>query len=280
MQIKHTISLSGSAKWNNKQLGSAVHWNGKLLPLNRRFPQRKLSVRGSNRPGYSWARCHGEVRGRTSLKPSFWLRKCCSTTEVRAQTLPNTSMITSTWQGCAWPLPPGENTGGGAGATSDHSLVTSPKLRRMRMKGTREMGKRRSSLVSWRINLESETFPYSRRTGWRLHWAAFVFKQFGYMSFFVLSKIWTRASFVLWASRLFVFWGFQLKASCLWCRVLFYKLLADGAWVAEWKIVWEVCEALCVFCGPAARHCLLSPARDPGNHGWFAKAYLLPMCIN
>lgn len=88
MQIKHTISLSGSAKWNNKQLGSAIHWNGKLLPLNRRFPQRKLSARGSNRPGYSWAQCHAEVRGRTSLKPLFWLKKCCLTTGVSSTNPP------------------------------------------------------------------------------------------------------------------------------------------------------------------------------------------------
>lgn len=60
--------------------------------------------------------------------------------------------------------------------------------------------------------------------------------------------------------------GFQLNASRLYCHMLFYKFLADGAWVAEWKIVWEVCVAVCVFCGPEARHCLLSPVRDPGNH--------------
>jgi len=79
---------------------------------------------------------------------------------------------------------------------------------------------------------------------------------------------------------IFVFWGFQLKPSCLCCHVLFYKCLANRAWVAEWKIVWEVWVALCVFHSTAARHCLLSPMRDPGNHNWFTKAYLLPMCIN
>lgn len=64
----------------------------------------------------------------------------------------------------------------------------------------------------------------------------------------------------------FCTWGFWLNPSCLCCHMLFYNLSADEAWVAEWKIVWEVCIAVCVFRNPKARHCLLSPARDPGNH--------------
>lgn len=57
------------------------------------------------------------------------------------------------------------------------------------------------------------------------------------------------------------------------------QLLADEAWVAEWKIVWEVCVAMCVFCIPKARHCLLSPARDAGNHSWFVKHICCP-CVS
>lgn len=64
----------------------------------------------------------------------------------------------------------------------------------------------------------------------------------------------------------FLYFGLLAKPSCLCCHMLLYNLLADEAWVAEWKIIWEVCVAVCVFCSPKARHCLLSPARDPGNH--------------